>query len=225
MLIWIHWLGCSLPDHNNTKIENIVQRIPIYLSLMFLRCFDLKNIFNFILSLFCLSLSLSLYICTFFLFLKYWEKLKIDTDHFIIISIQSLSRVRLFETPWTSECQVSLSITNSWSLFKLISNESVMPSNHLILSRPLLLLPSIFPSIRVCSNKSVFCIRWPKYWSFHFSISPSNDLSELISLLWTDWISLQSSELSRVFSNSTVQKHQFFHTQLSYTPTLTSVHD
>ena len=101
-------------------------------------------------------------------------------------------------------------------LLKLMSIESVMPSNHLILWYPLLLLPSIFPSIRVFSNESVLCIRWPKYWSFSFSISPSYEYSGLISLGWTGWISLQSKGLSRVFSNITVQKHQFFGAQLSW---------
>ena len=96
-------------------------------------------------------------------------------------SVQSLSRVQLFATPWTAACQASLSITNSQSLLKLMSIESVMPSNHFILCRPLLLLPSIFPSIRVFSNKSVLHLRWPKYWSFSFSISPSNEYSGLIS--------------------------------------------
>ena len=96
-------------------------------------------------------------------------------------SVQSLSRVQLFATPWTAACQASLSITNSRSLLKLMSIESVMPSNHFILCRPLLLLPSIFPSIRVFSNESALCIRWPKYWSFSFSISPSNEYSGLIS--------------------------------------------
>ena len=96
-------------------------------------------------------------------------------------SIQSLSRVRLFETPWTAARQASLSITSFRSLPKLMSIESVMPSSHLILCHPLLLLPSIFPSIRVFSNESALCIRWPKYWSFSFSISPSNEYSGLIS--------------------------------------------
>ena len=96
-------------------------------------------------------------------------------------SVQSLSHLQLFVTPWTAAHQASLSITNSQSLPKLMSIESVMPSNHLILCRPLLLLPSIFPSIRVFSNESVLCIRWPKYWSFSFSISPSNEYSGLIS--------------------------------------------
>ena len=96
-------------------------------------------------------------------------------------SVQLLSRIRLFATPWTAACQASLSITNFWSLLKLMSIESVMPSNHLIFCRPLLLPPSIFSSIRVFSNKSVLHIRWPKYWSFSFSISPSNEYSGLIS--------------------------------------------
>ena len=95
--------------------------------------------------------------------------------------VQSLSCVRLFATPWTAARQDPLSIANSWSLLKLMSIESVMPSNHLILCHPLLLLPSIFPSIRVFSNESDLHIRWPKYWSFSFSISPSNEYSGLIS--------------------------------------------
>ena len=118
-------------------------------------------------------------------------------------------------TPWTAACQASLSITISQSLLKLMSIESVMPSNHLILCRPPLLLPSIFPSIRVFSNESVLCMRWPKYWSFSFIISPSNEHSGLISFR-LDWLdSLQSKGLSRVFSSTTVQKHQFFGAQLS----------
>ena len=98
-----------------------------------------------------------------------------------LCSVQSLSRVRLFVTPWTAACQASLSITNSQSLLKLTSIKSVMPSNHLILCHPLLLPPSIFPSIRVFSNESLLHIRWPKYWSFSYSISPSNKYSGLIS--------------------------------------------
>ena len=104
-------------------------------------------------------------------------------------SVQSLSHVRLFVTPWTAACQASLSITNSWSLLKLMSIESVMPSNHLILCHALLLLPSIFPSIRVFSNDSVLRIRWPKYWHFSFNISPSNENSGLISFRM-DWFNL-----------------------------------
>ena len=130
-------------------------------------------------------------------------------------SVQLLSHVRLFVTPWTAARQVSLSITSSQSPTKPMSIESVMPSSHLILYCPLLLLPSIFPSIRIFSNESALRIRWPNYWSFSFSISPSNEYSGLISFRRTGWISLQSKGLSRVFSNTTVQKHQFFSTQLS----------
>ena len=130
-------------------------------------------------------------------------------------SVQSFSHVRLLVTPRIATWQASLSITNTQSLFKLMSIESVMPSNHLILWGPLHLLPSIIPSIRVFSNESILRIRWPKYWSFSFSISPSNEYSGLISLGWTGWISLQSKGLSRILSNTTLQKHQFFGTQLS----------
>ena len=130
-------------------------------------------------------------------------------------SVQLLSHVRLFATPWTAAHQAFLSITNSWSIPKLMSIELVMPSSHLILCHPLLLLPSIFPSIRVFSNESVFCIWWPKYWSFSFSISPSNEYLDWFPLGWTGWISLLFMGLSRVFSNTTVQKHQFFGAQLS----------
>ena len=130
-------------------------------------------------------------------------------------SVQFLSHVWLFATPWTAARQESLSITSSRSLSKLMSVELVMPSNHLILCHPLLLPPSIFPSIRVFSNKSALCIRWPKYWSFSFNTSHSNAHSGLISFRMVWWISLQSKGLSRVFSNTTVQKHQFFSSQLS----------
>jgi len=129
-------------------------------------------------------------------------------------SVQLFSQVRLFVTPRTAARQASLSITNSRSLLKLMCIEPVMPSNHLILCHPLLLLLSIVPSIRVFSNESVLCIRWPKYWSFSFSISPSNEYSGW-TLGWTGWVSLQLKGLSRVFSNTIVQKHQFFSTQLS----------
>ena len=104
-------------------------------------------------------------------------------------SVQLLSRVQLFVTPWTAACQASLSITNSQSLPRLMSTELVMPSKHLILCCPLLLLPSIFPNIRVFSNESALCIRWPKYWSFSFNISPSNEHPGLISLRM-DWLDL-----------------------------------
>ena len=106
-------------------------------------------------------------------------------------SLQSLSRVQLFVIPWTAARPASLSITNSWSLLKLMSIESVMPSNHLILCHLLLFLPSIFPSIRVFSNVSVLCIRWPKFWNFSFSISLSDEHSGLISFRM-DWLDLQN---------------------------------
>ena len=109
---------------------------------------------------------------------------------FLYESVQSLSHVRLSATPRTTACQASLSITNSQSLFKLASTESVMPSNHLILCCTLLLLPSFFSSIRVFSNQSVLHLRWPKYWSFSFSIHPSNEYSELRISFWIDWLDL-----------------------------------
>ena len=130
-------------------------------------------------------------------------------------SVQSLIHVQLFVTPWTAARQASLSITNSWSLLKLMSIGTVMPSNHLILCHPLLLLPSVFPSIRVFSNKSALCIRWPKYWSFIFSVCPSNEYSGWISFR-TDWFDLLAVQgLSRIFSKATIQKHKFFGTQPS----------
>ena len=131
-------------------------------------------------------------------------------------SVQSLSRVWLFLIPWTAVRQASLSITNSQSLLKLISFETVMPSNHLILCHPHLLLPSVFPSIRVFSSESVLHIRWPKYTgvSASTSVLPMNT-QDWSPLGWTGWISLQSKGFSRVFSNTIVHKHQFFGTQLS----------
>ena len=132
-----------------------------------------------------------------------------------ISSIQLLSHVQLFAIPWNAAHQAYLSITNSQSLLKLMSIELVMPSNHLMLCLPLLLLPPIFPSIRVFSNESVLRINWPKYWSFSFSINPSNEYSGLISFR-IDWFDILASKgLSRVFSNTTVHKHQFFGAQLS----------
>ena len=113
----------------------------------------------------------------------------------ISVVVQSLSHVQLFATPWTAAHQAFLSITNSWSSLKLMSIKLVMPSNHLNLCRPLLLLPSTFPSIRVFSNESALCIRWPKYWSFRFIISPSNDYSRLISFRidWFDLLAVQGT--------------------------------
>ena len=141
-------------------------------------------------------------------------------------SVQSLSRVRLFATPWTIACQASLSITNSWSLLKLMSIEAVMPSNHLILYHPLLLPCSIIPNIRVFSNEWVLHIRWPKYWSFSFSNSPSNEYSGLISfrmeLVGPPCCPRDSQE-----SSPTPQFKSISSSVLSflYSPTLTSIHD
>ena len=136
-------------------------------------------------------------------------------DKFLHSSVQSLSCVQLFANPWTTARQASLYITNSRSLLKLISIESVMPSSHFIPSTPLLLLPSIFPSIRVFSSALTLSIKWPKYWSFSFSVSPSNEHRGLISfrLDWLDLLAVQGTV--RVFSNTTVQKHQFFGAKLS----------
>ena len=116
-----------------------------------------------------------------------YKYLYVYTCIYVFSSVQSLSCVRRFVTPWTVACQASLSITNSWRLLKLMSIESVMPFNHLILCHPLLLLPSIFPSIRVFSNESALHIRWPKYWSFSFNISPSNEQPGLISFKMDWW--------------------------------------
>ena len=137
-------------------------------------------------------------------------------------SVQSLSRVQLFATPWTVARQASLSITNSQSLLKLVSIESVLPSNHLILCCPLLLLPSVFPSIRVFSNESALHIRWPKYLSFSFSISPSNEYSGLISFRmdWLDLLAVQGTLKSLLQNHSSkasiLQCSAFFMVQLSH---------
>ena len=136
-------------------------------------------------------------------------------------------------TPWTAACQASLSVTNSWSLLKLMSTESVMPSNHFILCRPLLLLPPVFPNIKIFSNESVLCIRWTKYWSFTFSISPSNEYLRLISFR-TDCLdllavqrtlkslfqhhsskSIQTNKQTNKKQKKPTQNHQFFGAQLS----------
>ena len=144
----------------------------------------------------------------------------------VFSSVHSLSYVQLFATPWTAAYQDFLSITNSRSLLKLMSIESVMPSNHLILCRPLLLLPSIFPSIRVFPNESVLHIRWPKYWSFSFSISPSNEYSGLISFRM-DWLDLLAVQGTVQESSPTPQFKSINSSELSflYSPTLTSIHD
>ena len=139
----------------------------------------------------------------------------------MVVFVWLLSRVRLFVTPWTAACQASLSFTISQNLFKLMSVESVMPSNHLILCRPLLFLPSIFPSIRVFSNESALHIRWPKYWSFSFSISPSKEYSGLISFR-IDWFDLavQGTLKSRLQHHSSkasiLRSSAFFIVQLTH---------
>ena len=161
--------------------------------------------------------------------------MKFNNRLFVVV-VQSLSRVWLFETPLTAECPASLSFTISRSLLKLMSIESMMPSNHLILCCPLLLLPSIFPSIRVFSNESVLCIRWPKYWNFNFSLSPSNAYPVLISFK-IDWFDLAVQETLKSllqhqnFSKFCSLKLQQFETisssvlSLLYGPTLTCIHD
>ena len=139
-----------------------------------------------------------------------------------ISSVQPLSHVQLFAAPWTATRQASLSITNSWSLLKLMSIESVMPSSHLILCHPLLLLPSVFPSIRVFSNESVLGIRWPKYWNFSFSIISSNEHSGLISFRmdWLDLLALEGTFKSLLQHHSSkasiLQCSAFFIVQLSH---------
>ena len=135
--------------------------------------------------------------------------------------VQSLSCIQLFVTPWTAACQASLSFTISWSFLRLISIESVMPSNHLILCCPLL-LPSVFPSIRVFSSESALCIRWPKYWSFSFSIGPSNEYSGLISFRidWFDLYTVQGTSKSLLQHHSSKEsilwRSAFFIVQLSH---------
>ena len=169
-------------------------------------------------------------VCSSIALIKAWPRSKtIQTLPWAVIynnlSVQSLSRVQLPSTPWTTAHQASLSITNSWSLRKLMSIESVMPSSHLILCHPLLLLPSIFPSMRVFSNESTLRMRWPKYWSFSLNISPSNEHPGLISF-GMDWLapccprdSPESSLTSQLKSiNSTALS--FLHS-----PTHTSIHD
>ena len=144
------------------------------------------------------------------------KKAVVHIHNGVFSSVQLLSHVQLFVTPWTTAHQASLSITNSRSLLTVMSIELGMPSNRLILCRPLLLPPSIFPSIRVFSIESVLLITWPEYWSFSFSKSPSSEYSGLIYFRM-DWLNLlaESKGLSRVFSNTTLQKHQLFGTQFS----------
>ena len=151
---------------------------------------------------------------------------KISLLYPLFSSVQSLSNIQHFVTPWTTACQASLSINNSRSPHKPMSTESVMPSNHLILCRPFLLLPSIFPSIRVFSNESALPIRWPKNWSFSFNISPSSEHPGLISFKmdWLDLLAVQGTLKSLLQHNSSkasiLQRLAFF-----IVPTLTSIHD
>ena len=141
-------------------------------------------------------------------------------------SVQSLSHVWLFVTPWTAACQASLSITNSRSLLRLISIESVMTSNHLFLCCPLLLLPSILPRIRVFSNESALLIRWPKFWSFSFTISPSNEYAGLISfgMDWLDLLAVQET-LKSLLQTPQFKSINFLALSFLYSPTLTSIHE
>ena len=144
---------------------------------------------------------------------------------FLLSSVQSLSHVWLFATPWTAACQASLSITNSQSLLRLMPIESMMLSNHLTLGYPLLILPSIFPSIRVFYNKSVLCIRCPKYWSFNFIISPSNEYSGLTSFRmdWLDLLVVQGTQESS--PTSQFKNINSFVLSFLYSPALTFIHD
>ena len=145
----------------------------------------------------------------------------------MVSSVQSLSYVGLFVTPWTAAHQASLSITNSLSLLKLMSIELLMPSNHLTLCHPLLLLPSVFPSISVFSNESVLRIRWPKYWSFSFSISPFNEYSGLISfrIEWLDLLAVQGTLKSFLQHHGSKASILWLSFLYIYSPGLTSIHD
>ena len=145
---------------------------------------------------------------------EYWSGVPLSSPT-SFSSVQSLSCVRLFATPWIAAHQASLSITNSQSPLKLTSIELVMPTSHLILCHPLLLLPPIPPSIRVFSNESTLRMRWPKYWSSALASFLPKNTQGWPPLGWTGWISSQSKRLTRVFSNTTVQKQQFFRAQLS----------
>ena len=152
---------------------------------------------------------------------------KQNTYSGLFSSVQFLSYIQLFATPWTVACQAFLSITDSWSLLNFMSIQTVIPSNHLILCHPLLLPPSIFPSIRVFPNESVLHIRWPKYWSFSFSISPSNEYSGLIAFRmdWLDLLAVQGTLKSLIqhhSSKTSILRHSaFFIVQLSHPYTTT----
>ena len=155
-------------------------------------------------------------------YLRIWAIRSNDEILQSIVTVQSRSRVQLFVTPWTAAHHASLSFTISQTLLKLMSTESVMPSNHVILCRPLLLLPSIFPSIRAFSNESVLHIRWPKYWSFSFKISPFNEYSGYLELTGSPCSPRDSQESSTTpqFKSINSSAHSLLHS-----PTLTSIHD
>ena len=160
-------------------------------------------------------------ICQFYSWLGVNIQTMLRTPTTQFSSVYSLSHVQLFATPWTTACHASLTITNFWSLLKLMSIKSVMPSNHLILCRLFLLLPSIFPSTRVFSNESFLHNRWPKYWSFSFSISPSHEYSGLISFRmdWLDLLSVQGtlkSLLQHHSSKASIRHSAFFIVELSH---------
>ena len=169
---------------NFQKNWNYFKVMPIY----FLRFLFFAHQVPFLKTLFFNWKIIVLQNCLFVCFLS---NLSMNQPSVQFSSVQSFSHVRLFVTPWTAACQASLSITNSWSLLTFMSIKSVMPSNHLIFCCPLLLLPSIFPNIRVFSNESALCIRWPKYWSFSFNISPSDEHPRLSSFRM-DWLGLHA---------------------------------
>ena len=165
--------------------------------------------------------------------MKHWLRCPVACGMFLdqgsnlsVSSVQSLTHVQLFATPWTSAHHASLSITNSQSLLILMSIEPVIPSNHLILFHLLLLLPSIFPRIRIFSNESALCIRWPKYWSFSFNISPSNEYSGLISFRmdWLDLLAVQET-LKSLLKTPQFKRINSSVPSFHYNPTLTSIHD
>ena len=205
------WGNCFLATKQKTKIINFCHKVQRRIwNISSWKMVGKKTIIaNFKMWKIFLEVNLAFH---FILFISYYYCL---TSLTISQSVQSFSRVRLFVTPWTAARQASLSITNSWSLPKPMSIESVMPSNHLILCCPLLLRPSMFPSIRVFSNESTHRMRWPKYWSFSLASFLPKKSQGWSPLEWTGWISLQAKGLSRVFSNTTVQKHQFFGAQLT----------
>ena len=197
---WIRDISC-VPL---TCIFLICLNVAIYNYLQII-CYHVNNIME---EIICINQGI---------FLSYNYKNAIS--FFTMLSLLSVqfSHSAASNTLWrhAAVCQASMSIANSQNSLKLMSIESVMPSNDLILCRPLILPPSVFPSIGVFSNESVLCIRRPKYCSFSFSISPSMNIQDWFPLGWTGWISLQSKGLSRVFSNTTVQKYQFLGAQLS----------